>query len=104
MSRNALLASAVALGAAGAAIGPAPSALASEGTDPPITAAVPDVTGHLRGSVVGGGVARFAGGGESGRIVYADPTVGQSAHGVPVLVGGGESAVIVYLPPGADAA
>jgi hypothetical protein len=104
MTRNTLFASVIALGAAGAAIGAAPSALADEGTDPPIASVVPDAAGHLRGSVVGGGFARFAGGGESAQIVYADPGVGQRAPGIPVFVGGGESAQVVYLPPGADAA
>ncbi|MFZ6762990.1 hypothetical protein [Roseomonas sp. KE0001] len=53
-----------------------------------------------RGNVVGGGYARFAGQGQSGRIAYDDPALGRQAPGIPVLIGGQHSEV-VYLAPSA---
>lgn len=90
--RNTLLAALALLGLGGAAQAREPFVVTGQGEefavqyDPAYT-----------GNIVGGGYAAFVGNGHESQIVYADPTIGRRAPGIPVMIGG-EHAEIAYLP------
>ena len=96
MFRNALIASVVLFGTAGAALaqdnGPR---LVGGGADggPRVVYAEPSQ------NVVGGGYARITGEAANRSVAYAGPTVGQAMTGyVARLVGGGREQALVYVP------
>ncbi|MDO9712534.1 hypothetical protein [Paracraurococcus lichenis] len=102
MFRNALIASVIALGTAGAAqaqdVGPR---LIGGGADggPRVEYAVPSQ------NVVGGGDARFTGDRSSRSLAYAGQTAKQAPSGlVGQLVGGADEQKLVYVPAPATAA
>jgi hypothetical protein len=94
MIRNAAFASAIALGAIGAAqaqdAGPR---LVGGGNNAEVVYATPS---H---NVVGGGAATITGGGDKLRIAYGSGTTAQEQHGlVAELIGGGNDKQLVYRP------
>jgi hypothetical protein len=96
MFRTALIASVLALGAAGAAqaqdLGPR---LIGGGADggPRVEYAAPSQ------NVVGGGYARLTGDSDSRSLAYAGPTATQAPSGlIGQLVGGGSEQKLVYVP------
>ncbi|MBL6077318.1 hypothetical protein JMJ56_04815 [Belnapia sp. T18] len=96
MFRNALIASAMLFGTAGAALaqdnGPR---LIGGGADggPRVVYAEPSQ------NVVGGGYARITGEASNRSVAYAGPTTGQAVTGyVAQLVGGGREQALVYAP------
>jgi hypothetical protein len=102
MLRNALFASAIALGAlatSGVATaqdrGPR---LVGGGNDAEVVYAVPSR------NVVGGGVATISGGGEDRQIAYHGATQHEPNGLVAELIGGGEDQQIVYRPAAPAAA
>jgi hypothetical protein len=54
----------------------------------------------VRRSHHGGGTARLVGGGDDGKIVYADTPVLTQAPIVASIIGGGNDAIITYAMPG----
>jgi hypothetical protein len=100
MFRNALFASLIALGAAGAAQaqdhGPR---LVGGGTDAQVVYAEPSR------NLVGGGVASLSGGGDDRQIAYGpNPVTEAPATAIARLVGGGVDAQVIYEQPQASAA
>jgi hypothetical protein len=87
-----LLAAAALVGFSGAAALATPLTVTGTGENFAVAYA-PDYTGNI----VGGGVVRVTGNGESQQIAHLDRRFAQQPAGIPVFVGGSEGTV-AYLP------
>lgn len=91
MFRTMLLASALALGTAGAALAQGGPRLVGGGENAQVVYDAPSQ------NVVGGGVASISGGGDNTQIAYGSTVTSEAPNGlVAEMVGGGENTQVVY--------